>query len=532
MNYIAGGSQDDSSKRAASVSSKKNNINQEPAEEYNNFDKVRNSHSVISNKKTDDNSRSFKERHNSGNVDHAKSMGLGDGSSDDLLIDDDAPVRNLKEKVTSHSSFHKRPLSHTNGAVRAKSSRQKRRKKTPVHSNNKQQNTLISNNANSNSKLTQDVTDTEEGKTKKLIDDSKFGNKKAVVNASNRPKSSRGNRSFDNNSNSKVMGKTDVGFKHKRNSVANNPKPGTSFGKKKNSYGGQAQGQLNADKLLAKYRQTRGSEGVQGVSASFSMNNLEQPNSNLVNSIKEKNSRNIEKFGEKAILNSNSIADLTESNSQYMINSDNIKGDKIPQNMSFETNHKQRLLKPKKKNKEEANKALLNFEDMKRKILKDYVKKNGKELVPGVVNPSHHRNGGGLISNYLTQLDEYDKAKDARINSRTYSNKEKELLYMSEAINAKKKNQKKPSKDKFNAIYEGPLNNHWTNQPLSQKSINTNMVIPKDRPNSNKKHTPSKKSQPKSASKYQQPTIRIYSRKQTEEQREYNGHEQFICSRP
>lgn len=277
--------------------------------------------------------------------------------------------------------------------------------------------------------------------------------------------------------------------------MATGTKHGSNFGKK-NSYGGH--GQFNADKLLAKYR-NRGNNVVNGVSSSFSMSNIDNPNSGLVPAVKD-NSRNIEKFGEKGILSSNSIVDFPENNSQYLVNSENIKGDKIPQNMSFDANQKQRFIKHKKKHKDDANKALLNFEDMKRKILKDYVKKNGKEMNTNVSHPSHHRNGGGLISSYLTQLNEFDKNREVRHNARTFNNKEKELLYMSEG--AKKKQAKKAVKDKFSVIYETPSNgSSWTNQPLTQKSINTNMPNTKDRPSSNKKHTPSKKSQPKSACK-------------------------------
>jgi len=498
MNYIAGGSRENSIKREKSSTSKKHNkhssSNADPVEEYNNFGDVKNSCSVASNKQPEEN-RSFKERHHSAVAEHTKSMGVGDESHDSLLIEEDAPLRNVEEKINNHSSFHKRPLSHNN-VVRSKSSRQKRRKKTPVNGN-KQQNTLISNTANTNSKATQDAADIDEAKSKKLIDDSKLGNKKSVVNASVRPKSSRGNRSFDSSGNGKIMGKTDTNFKQKRNSMAGGNKSNNNFGKKKNSYSQAAQ--FNADKLLAKYRQTRGSGGVSG---SFSTSNIEQPTNKLVASIREKNSRNIEKFGEKGILGSNSIVELPENNSQYLISSDNIKGENKPQNMSFDVNHKQRILKPKKK-KDEAAKALLNFEDMKRKILKDYVKKNTKELHSNVAQPSHHRNGGGLISNYLSQLDEYDKNKDARANSKIYSSKEKELLYLTEGMNSKKKQSKKAAKDKFSSIYEAPQSNHWTNnQPLTQKSINTNVVsTSKERPNSNKRHTPSKKTQPKTSSK-------------------------------
>jgi hypothetical protein len=187
-------------------------------------------------------------------IEHTKSMGVGDESHDSLLLDDDAPNKHLKDKMTSHS-FHKRPLSQNN-VLRSKSSRQKRRKKTPVGNAHKAQNSLISNGGvGSHSKATQDTHDGDFSKhsNKKLIDDSKFG-KKGVVNASMRPKSSRGNRSFDNSNNIKGI-KADGSMKHKRGSMAGVSKTSTNFGKKKNSYGGA--NQFQADKLMAKYRQAR-----------------------------------------------------------------------------------------------------------------------------------------------------------------------------------------------------------------------------------------------------------------------------------
>ena len=136
------------------------------------------------NRKIPDENRSLKDQNypSSGMLDHAKSMGMGDESHDSLLCDDEGPNKNLKQKMESHS-FHKRPLSHNNNMLRSKSSRHKRRKKTPVN-DKKTQNTLISHSGVSNSKITQDVPETDPIKSKKLIDDSKFGNKKGVVNAS------------------------------------------------------------------------------------------------------------------------------------------------------------------------------------------------------------------------------------------------------------------------------------------------------------------------------------------------------------
>lgn len=536
MKYISGDSQDqeESAKREASSASQKHtkhtHSNALAVEEYNNFDNLKNSYSINSN--FENKTRSFidnllvnkntvidilskqctndekqnllkkildeidptvrhlseepkglKDNHASaGNIEqHTKSMGMGDESHDSLLCDDDAPNRHLKDKMTSHS-FHKRPLSQNN-VLRAKSSRSKRRKKTPVH--NKEPKSLVSNGQGSNSKLTQDTYDGDYVRSKKLIDDSKFGSGKGVVKASVRPKSSRGNRSFDNAGNIKGL-KAESSGKGKVGSMANVSKTSTNFGKKKNSYGGA--GQFNADKLLAKYRQVRNTGHI-----SNSFTSMEQPQNNLVASIREKNSRNIEKFGDKGIVNS--IMEVKENNSQYLINSDNTKDNGITHNMSFDVNQKSRVLKPKKK-KEEATKALLNFEEMKRKIMQDYVKKNGKEIGSKIAQPSHHRNSAGPAGNHFASAEDHLKRTDITNDGKVFYTKEDDLLFSSEEVAQLKKSSKKaPAKNHFSAIYEGSNNVNWnTHQPLSQKSINTNGAISlKERPNSNKKHTPTKK---------------------------------------
>ena len=232
---------------------------------------------------------------------------------------------------------------------------------------------------------------------------------------------------------------------------------------------------------------------------------MEHHSSGLVASIREKNSRNIEKFGDKAIMGSNSKMEVKECNSQYLINSDSIKGDSITHNMSFDVNHRGRVLKSKKK-KEEANKALLNFEDMKRKILKDYVKKNNKELSANVAQPSHHRNGAGVLSNYFSQIDDSSKRADMFTEAKSFSTKDEDFLYLSEGIGSKKKTAKKSnSKSQFMAIYDGQSSSQWNNpHPLTQKSINENGgLTTKERPSSNKRHTPSKKQGHKSSSKWE-----------------------------
>lgn len=182
LRYISGESPEPSAKRESENGSKSRNINDRSGkaivDDYNNFDEKRNSYSANSNyemksmsfidsilnnrklvieilndkgsnedkqillKKMFDESdtqiktgadeiKSLKENHTtSAMIDHVKSMGMGNESHDSLLCDDEAPNKSLKERMASHS-FHKRPLSQNN-VVRSKSSRQKKRKKTPV----------------------------------------------------------------------------------------------------------------------------------------------------------------------------------------------------------------------------------------------------------------------------------------------------------------------------------------------------------------------------------------------------------------
>lgn len=70
-------------------------------------------------------------------------------------------------------------------------------------------------------------------------------------------------------------------------------------------------------------------------------------------------------------------------------------------------------------------------------------------------------------------------------------------------VKVKRDLNKTSSKSHFMAVYDGAHSTHWNgNQPLSQKSINTNGPINlKERPGSNKKHTPSKKHVPKTSGK-------------------------------
>lgn len=92
---------------------------------------------------------------------------------------------------------------------------------------------------------------------------------------------------------------------------------------------------------MAKYRQVKNNGSI---SNSFSI--LDQPTNNLVSSIREKNSRNIEKFGDKGILNNK--MEVKESNSQYLINSEGFQGDKQNNNTSFDVSQRPRVFKGKK----------------------------------------------------------------------------------------------------------------------------------------------------------------------------------------
>lgn len=262
------------------------------------------------------------------------------------------------------------------------------------------------------------------------------------------------------------------------------------FGKKKNSY--SCAGQFNADKLLAKYRQVRNNAGI-----SNSFSGMDHPTNNLVASIREKNSRNIEKFGDKAIINSK--MEVKESNSQYLINSDNFKSDPH-HNMSFDVNQRPRALKNKKK-KEEANKALMNFEEMKRKIMKDYAKKSSKDGRPKVSQPTHNRNTAGPISGYFSSKEDFLKYERQK-ESKLFHPSEDDVHFTNENPSKKKGNKKSVGKNNFAAIYDANNFGHWnTNQPMSQKSVNNTGLSLKDRPGSHKKHTPSKTKGSKSASK-------------------------------
>lgn len=92
-----------------------------------------------------------------------------------------------------------------------------------------------------------------------------------------------------------------------------------------------------------------------------------------------------------------------------------------------------------KRNKEDANKALLNFEDMKRKILKDYAKKNSKEFGGGLSShSSHNRNGINMIPGYLSQLEDISKKGDLLGDAKSGNLKE-DQQYTSESLSAKKK---------------------------------------------------------------------------------------------
>jgi hypothetical protein len=249
---------------------------------------------------------------------------------------------------------------------------------------------------------------------------------------------------------------------------------------------------------------------------------VDHPSNALVSSIRDKNSRNIEKFGDKAIVNSK--MEVKENNSQYLINSESMKNDLVPHNMSFDVNQRQRVLKPKKsKQKEDATKALLNFEDMKRKIMKDYAKKNSKEIGTKVSQPSHHRNGAGVMAGYFSINDMPFKRIDGSVEDLAFRTNDDDKPSKSET--KKKSSKKSQSKNNFAAIYDPNQGANWASQqPLSQKSINTGEgFVPKERPNSNKRHTPSKK---KSSRKFH--TFKLESRSKTQKQGPDGGNLQFL----
>ena len=80
---------------------------------------------------------------------------------------------------------------------------------------------------------------------------------------------------------------------------------------------------------------------------------------------------------------------------------------------------------------------------MKRKILKDYVKKNNKELNSVFSSHSiHNRNGVNMIPGYLSQLDDVAKKRDL-LNDSKPGNLMEDQQYTSDSLSAKKKSGKK-----------------------------------------------------------------------------------------
>jgi hypothetical protein len=141
---------------------------------------------------------------------------------------------------------------------------------------------------------------------------------------------------------------------------------------------------------------------------------------------------------------------------------------------------------------------------MKKKILKDYVKKNNKDFSSGLTgHSSHNRNGVNMIPGYLSQLEDISKKGDMLGDNKSGLLKD-DQQYTSDSLSAKKKSAKKStSKSQFSAIYDPNNVNLWgSHQPLSQKSINNTEILGmKERPGSNKRQTPSKKQHSKSSGK-------------------------------
>ena len=100
-----------------------------------------------------------------------------------------------------------------------------------------------------------------------------------------------------------------------------------------------------SDQLLAKYKKIH-NKG-RGMTSSVSSNNIEQVQNNLITSIQNKNSRNWEKIGDKAITENNSKVETKDSNAQNLLSSESIKWNNLAQNMSLDYLEKQRILRQK-----------------------------------------------------------------------------------------------------------------------------------------------------------------------------------------
>lgn len=226
---------------------------------------------------------------------------------------------------------------------------------------------------------------------------------------------------------------------------------------------------------------------------SLSTNNIEPHSIDLITSIKEKNSRNLERFSGDAI--TGSILETKGSSTQYALTSDQAKSDSHTQSMSFDVKQNQRLFKPQKKDEE---KVLLNFEDMKRKILKDYIKNSNKEVSSLMTQPGHQGKDTKITPNYLTN--DASKKKDF-LSDFKYA-KEEEYPSGTNNLSSKKKSSKRSSnKSQFLAIYDGGLIGPWSNhQPLAQKQMNIGDVSSSKETRATK-GTPSKKHHSKSSSK-------------------------------
>ena len=101
----------------------------------------------------------------------------------------------------------------------------------------------------------------------------------------------------------------------------------------------------NHDQFQAKYKKKINKS--RGIASSASSNNIDPFQSNLITSIKSKNSRNNDRLIEKAIINTNNKNELKVGNNHQLISSENIKWDNLIQNMSFDFLEKQRILRQK-----------------------------------------------------------------------------------------------------------------------------------------------------------------------------------------
>lgn len=270
INYISGEIQIDSARK--DISSSRNNRNtssnwnREPADEYNNFEEAKHLYSsasydskcrgmienIISNKNTvieilsnklsqdekrillqkivDDydpstkHNRNFKEGNTPSDLaDHSKSMAMGGGSHQSLLLDEEHS-KNTNDTSLNYNSFHKRPSSQSC----VQNSKAIDRNKIKKSAHNKNHISETSNLQNKNSRIVQEIPESDQLISKKMNEVNNVDSKPSTANKNSRPKSSRDNRSLDP---CKANGKPSHSINQKKNSLATWVKTNTNFGK-------------------------------------------------------------------------------------------------------------------------------------------------------------------------------------------------------------------------------------------------------------------------------------------------------------